>query len=146
MAESEAAVGERRGGWLIRYAFQQFIRQDPANPARGWGIFGKLSLWDGNPTPLRWSMNLGLAGSPPIATRQRDRFGLAYFRVSASKPLRNGLAPILELGPEQGAEAFYTFDAARGRVRATLTAQIVDPVIKSAKTAAFLGLRTLVRL
>jgi len=143
--ESEAAVGERRGGWLVRYAFQQFIRQDPANPARGWGIFGKLSLWDGNPTPLRWSMNLGVTGSPPIAARPRDRFGLAYFRVSASSALRNGLAPILGLGPEQGAEAFYTFDVARGRVRATITVQIVDPVIKSAKTAGFLGLRTLAR-
>ena len=143
--ESEAAVGQLRGGWLIRYAFQQFIRQDPANPARGWGVFGKLSLWDGNPTPLRWSMNLGVTGSSPIASRPRDRFGLAYFRVSASQALRSGLAPVVGLGPEQGAEAFYTLDAIGGRLRVTLTGQIVDPVIRSAKTAAFLGLRTLVR-
>lgn len=143
--ESEAAVGERRGGWLIRYAFQQFIRQDPANPARGWGVFGKLSLWDGNPTPLRWSMNLGITGSSPIASRPSDRFGLAYFRVSASPALRDGLAPILALGPEQGGEAFYTFDAVQGRVRVTAAAQVIDPVLKSAKTAVLLGLRTLVR-
>ena len=98
-----------------------------------------------NPTPLRWTMNLGVTGSSPIASRPRDRFGLAYFRVSASEALRNGLAPIIGLGPEQGAEAFYTLDAISGRLRETLTGQIVDPVIKSAKTAAFLGLRTLVR-
>lgn len=86
-----------------------------------------------------------LDGYATVDGRPRDRFGLAYFRMSLSEALRNGLEPILALGPEQGAVAFYTFDAARGRVRATLTAQIVDPVKSSAKTAAFLGLRTLVR-
>jgi hypothetical protein len=59
--------------------------------------------------------------------------------------LRTGLEPILAFGPEQGAEAFYTIDVFEGRVRTTLTAQIVDPVLKNVDTAVFLGLRTLLR-
>lgn len=143
--ESEAAVGQRRGGWMIRYAFQQFIWQDRDNPARGWGLFGQVSLWDQNPTPLGWSLTLGMTGAPPFAARPRDRFGLAYFRLSPSNVLRDGLAPILPLGPEQGAEAFYTFDVGGGRVRATLTAQIVDSARRAVDTNLFLGLRTLMR-
>ena len=143
--ESEFLAGERRGGWLIRYGFQQFLWQDQADPSRNGGIFGQLSLWDENPTPASWSMNVGVTGSVPFASRPRDRFGLAYFRVSLSSYLREGLRPILALGPEQGAEAFYTFDIFDRRVRTTVTAQLVDTARRRAGTAVFLGLRTLMR-
>lgn len=103
-----------------------------------------LGLWNGL-TPVSWSMALGLTGSLPLASRPRDRFGLAYFRISLSDVLREGLAPVLRLGPEQGAEAFYTFDAGNGRVRVTATAQIVDSARRAAGASVFLGLRTMLR-
>ena len=143
--QGEAAAGERRGGWLVRYAFQQFLWQDAAKPSRGGGLFGQVSLWDENPTPLRWSLNLGLIGSVPFASRPLDRFGLAYFKTSLSPVLRRGLAPLVVLGPEQGAEAFYTIDLFKGEVQATLTAQLVDPAPEAAETAVFLGIRTMLR-
>ena len=128
------------GGLHIRYGFQQFLWQDPQNTARGWGVFGHLGISNGMPEILDWSMTLGLGGSPPIASRPLDRFGLGYFRVSLTNRLVEGLAPLVALEDEQGVEAFYTAEVTHG-IRLTATGQVVDSLLKNGKTAVFLGMR-----
>ena len=92
------------------------------------------------PEILDWSMTLGLGGSPPIASRPLDRFGLGYFRVSLTNRLVEGLAPLVALEDEQGVEAFYTAEVTHG-IRLTATGQVVDSLLKNGKTAVFLGMR-----
>lgn len=138
--ESEAVLGERQGGWKFTYAVQQYLWTDPQNPARGWGVFGSIAIWQDNPLPFKWSATLGVTGSPPIAGRPSDRFGIGYHRMTLSPALREGLAFLLPIGSEQGVEAFYTVQIGR-HLRLTADAQWIDPFVRGADDAVFLGLR-----
>jgi len=138
--ESEVVLGERRGGFKFTYAVQQYFWTDPDDPKRGWGVFGSAAVWDDNPLPFRWSATVGVTGSPPIASRPNDRFGIGYHRMALSPALERGLAPILDIGDEQGVEAFYTLKFGK-RLRLTADAQYVDPFVRAAKDAVFLSVR-----
>ena len=139
--ESEQVLGHKRGGWFVKYGVQQYLWQDPANPARGWGLFGHIGAWDANPTPMQWSTTIGVAGSPPITSRPLDRFGIGYFRSSFSRTLRDGLEPILLLDDEQGLEVFYTAEIIR-HLRVTGNLQWVDSAVHDAERVLVWGLRT----
>lgn len=137
-----ATPSQRQGGWQARYAFQQFLWQDPAQPSRGWGVFGYASLWDGNPTLGRWSMALGVAGNPPFASsRPEDRFGVGYYRFSPSSTLKRGVEPVFPLSDEQGLELFYTF-AFSEHFLLTANLQFVDPAPRGYDNDVFAGIRT----
>lgn len=129
-----------RSGAHFRYGLQQYLWQDPGDPRRGWGFFGHVGVSTGTPDVLDWSATAGFAGSPPLAGRPRDRFGLGYFRVSLANIVVDGLAPLVTLQDEQGAELFYTAEVSP-RLRLTATAQLVDSLLRDADTAVFLGLR-----
>lgn len=139
--ESEAILGRKRGGWHVKYVVQQFLHEDPADPSRGWGVFGHIGTWDANPTPMQWSLTAGVTGTVPLQARPADRFGVGYFRSSFSRTLQEGLQPILVLGDEQGVEAFYTVEIVR-RLRLTATGQWVSPAIEGVSNATVLALRT----
>ena len=130
----------KAGGTQLRYAVQQYLWQDPADPRRGWGFFGHVGVSTGAPGILDWSMTAGIAGTVPAAARPHDRFGIGYFRFSLADRLVDGLAPVLPVGDEQGGELYYTAQIGK-RVAVTGYGQIVDPVIKGASTAVYLGLR-----
>lgn len=139
--ESEQVLGQKRGGWFVKYSGQQFLWSDPANPARGWGVFGHIGAWDANPTPMQWSTTLGVAGSPPIASRPLDRFGIGYFRSSFSRTLRDGLEALLRLDDEQGVETFYTCEVVR-HLRVTGNLQWINPSVRGVDNVVAWGLRT----
>lgn len=40
---------QKSGRWHAQYSFHQYIAQDRENPAHGWGVFGRIGLWDANP-------------------------------------------------------------------------------------------------
>lgn len=128
------------GGTHVKYAVQQFLWRDPANPNRGWGFFGHVGVSSGTPSILDWSMTAGIAGSVPIKSRPLDRFGVGYFRFSLTNRVENGLAPVLPVKDEQGGEIYYTAQISR-HVRLTANGQIIDPVVRGADNAIYLGLR-----
>jgi porin len=135
LASAVTAV-QQTGTWMISYGFDQFLVFDPDNPRRGWGIFGNISLTDGNPNPIRWFLNLGVSGKSPVPGRSADSFGMAYFYLGASAVLKN----LLPLRDEQGVELFY--DAAiTPWFRLTADLQAIDPSQLAADTSLLLGLR-----
>lgn len=136
----EGFVFDRKDSrWSLGYAFQQFLWMNPDAPGAGWGVFGQLTVSDGNPTPVDWSGLIGIAGNP-VRSRPKDKAGIGYFRQSFSGPLTNAIRPFLDLGDEQGIEAFYT--AQVGKVlRFTGNVQVVDPGDESKSTAVIFGLR-----
>jgi porin len=138
--EAEDVVDQTSGAWHIQYSFHQYLWSDPTEPARGWGVFGRFGLWDGNPTPFRWQAVLGLSGDGFNRARPLDRFGVGLFRTGLSDTLVEGLAPIVAYGNEGGGEAFYTFSLSR---HARLTANIayVDPAKTEQVRSIFAGLR-----
>jgi porin len=98
------------GYWYVSASVQQYLYQDPSNPAVGWGLFAEGSISDGNPNPIEWHFLGGLAGNSPIPGRQSDRWGIGYFYYGLSDDLIEGLGVAgLQLADEQGIEAFYNY-------------------------------------
>jgi porin len=132
------------GGWYASASFQQYLVQDPRNPARGWGLFGEIAFSDGNPNTLLWSTYFGVGGSSPFGGRPNDRFGVAFFHYQVSNVLRGELAPIFDLDSEQGVEAFYNF-AVTPWFRITADVQFIDPASGDFGDDIFAGVSTALR-
>lgn len=141
---TQPAVETRKGGWMVKYCFQQYLQQDAANPSGGWGVFGDLTVWDSNPTPLEWGMSLGIAGNPGIPSRPADRFGIAYYRFSIASDLVEAADPLLTLGAEQGVELFYTVQLARN-IGLTANTQWLSSAQSDVPNALHTGLRLTTR-
>ncbi len=93
--------------WTLYYGADQFIQVDADNPKRGWGVFARASLSDGNPTPVRYFFSAGVGGSSPIRRDQGDTFGIGWFLVGSSTEF--GPIPQALLGPQNGSgvELYY---------------------------------------
>jgi porin len=130
----------RSGSWVVTYGFDQFLYVDPADTTKGWGAFFNISLADQNTNPIRWFMNLGVAGESPFPGRSVDSWGLGYYYLGTSSVLRQTLGPFAPSGNEQGVELFYN---AAITPWFTLTADIqaVDPALFEARSAFLFGLR-----
>lgn len=102
--------------YTIYYGFDQYFKKYsgqrpgalPTKDARGWGMFGRASISDGNPTPLRYFLSLGIGGNSPLGDHS-DNWGLGWYFVGASNEF--GPLPRLLLDPQDGTgvEAFYNF-------------------------------------
>jgi porin len=130
----------RSGLFVITYGFDQFLVVDEEDPTKGWGIFGNISLSNQNTNPIRWFMNLGVAGESPLPGRSVDSYGLGYYYLQTSSVLRQTLGPFAPKGNEQGFEMFYN---------AALTPwfflmadiQAIDPALHGSRSAFLFGLR-----
>lgn len=136
----EGVPSPAAGGTHVKYSVQQFLWRDPANPKRNLGFFGHVGLSQGTPDILDWSMTAGIAGSSPIAARPLDKFGIGYFRFSMTPRVEAALQTLLPVNDEQGGEVYYTAQLGQ-HLRLTANAQLVNPVVRNAPTAAYLGLR-----
>ncbi len=72
--------------WTIYHGFDQYFVQFDEDSERGWGLFGRASLSDGNPTPVRYFFSLGLGGNSPFG--KTGATGLVSAGIS-SAPVRN---------------------------------------------------------
>ncbi len=134
----------KKGSWYVGFSMQQYLVQDPTNPARGWGVFGEITKADGNPNTLLWSTYVGVGGSSLIPGRPDDRFGLAYFRYGASGVLKDELAPIFNLTDESGVEAFYNV-AVTPWFRVFGNLQFIRPASGDFPKAVYTGLGSYVK-
>jgi porin len=95
-------------GYTVFYGFDQFVVQYSDDEERGWGFFGRASLSDGNPTPVRYFVSAGVAGDSPFKGWSRgDTFGLGWYYVGASAEF--GPVPQALFAPTDGTgvELFY---------------------------------------
>ncbi len=95
--------------YTIYYGFDQFVTLYSDKPQQGWGLFGRASISDGNPTPIRYFLSAGIGGNSPVRTAKGDTFGLGFYYVGASNEF--GPLPRAVLDPQDGngVEAFYNF-------------------------------------
>ncbi|MGQ0634519.1 MAG: carbohydrate porin [Planctomycetaceae bacterium] len=130
------SVVEQTGTWAVSYGFDQFLVVAPENSRKGWGVFGNLGVSDGDPNPIRWFLNVGLAGMSPVRGRSDDSFGAAYFYMGASTLLKT----LLPLRDEHGCELYYDL-AVTPWFRLTADVQAINPGQRAADSALVLGLR-----
>ena len=128
------------GSWCLAYNIDQALYVSPDDPERMWGVFGNFGIADNNPSPVRWFASAGISGASQIAGRQADSFGVAYFYLGVSEPLKD-LAPILlPLRDEHGVELYYNM-AITPWCQITPDLQVITPFRDRADTALLFGLR-----
>lgn len=139
-------IQTKDGYWYASMSMQQYLRQDPANPEVGWGVFGQVSVSDGNPNPINWSLIGGIGGRGGlVGNRDDDTWGVGYFYYGLSEDLKSGLDEVgLGLDDEQGLEAFYNL-AVTPWLRVTADVQWIDPATPNADDAVIAALRTQIR-
>lgn len=99
--------------WVMYYGFDQYVVQFSDNPGRGWGLFGRASVGDGNPNPIGYFLSTGLGGYSALGRTRGDTFGLGWFFAGASDQF--GPVPTALFGPcdGMGVEWFYNIQATR---------------------------------
>lgn len=137
-------VAPKSGSYFVGVSMQQFLIQDPGNPARGWGVFAEADKADGNPNTLEWSTYAGIGGNSLIPGRPDDRFGVAYFIYGASQDLKRELEPFFNLTDESGVELFYNV-AVTPWFRITGDLQYNRPASGDFPDAMYAGLSSYVR-
>lgn len=129
-----------RGSQSIVYGFDQAVFVSPEDPKRSWGLFGNLGLADTNPSPFRWSANIGIGGASLIPRRQHDTFGFGYFYLGVNDSLKQLAAVVEPIQDERGVEGFYNI-AATPWCHITADLQAVTPGRQRADDLLLFSLR-----
>jgi len=141
-----AVVDVKDNSWYLGWNFQQYLWQNPADPSRGWGLFGQAFIADGNPNQYRWFVNGGVAGTSPIPGRNLDRFGVGFFNTSFSQDLADSLNTLLDIDidDERGIEVFYNA-ALTPWFRLALDLQYIQPGVQDFDKAFVAGMSAQVK-
>lgn len=130
----------KSGSWCLTYNFDQAIYVSPDNPHRKWGIFGNLGIADDNPSPINWFASAGISGASLLKQRKADTFGIGYYYVGVSDPLKNLAPNLLPMQNESGVELYYNVQATPW-CQVTPDIQIIDPLLTRADSSFLFGLR-----
>ena len=131
----------KKGYWFTSYYFTQNLFQDVSNPERGWGLFGLYTLSDGNPTPIKWSMLVGLAGNNLLEGHEDDRWGVGFYHFGVSQQLLSSLQELNDpRKSEGGIEAFYNLSLTKWSYLSA-DIQIIEPWNPGAPIESLVSLR-----
>lgn len=124
--------------YTIYYGFDQYLQVYSQETKRGWGVFGRASISDGNPTPIRYFLSLGVGGYSPIGYRRGDTFGIGCYYTGASREF--GPLPRALFGPRDGVgvELFYNFQLTPW-MNLTPDFQFIKPEAGAIARNAYLG-------
>ena len=134
--EPEVPIALKSGSWSLRWNFDQYLVVDPCDSTRGWGVFGRAGLSDGNPNPIKWMVSFGVGGHSPLRGRENDRFGIGWYYGGASTEL----GPFFNPDDGTGVEVFYNV-AVTPWFQITPDLQIIDGGVPNSDTAVIFGLR-----
>ena len=132
--------------YTLYHGWDQYFSSSSEGPNRGWGVFGRASISDGNPTPLRYFVSLGIGGDSPFGGERGDTFGIGWYFTGASTAF--GPVPRLLFGPRNGTgvEIFYNFQVTPW-LNITPDIQFISPGAGAIANDAFVyGLRVNTRL
>ncbi len=127
--------------YTLYYGFDQFLVQYSDKPQKGWGLFGRASISDGNPTPLRYFLSTGIGGNSNLRCDRGDNWGIGWYYVGASNEF--GPLPRALFNPQdgQGLEMFYNFQV-NPWLNVTPDIQFIRPGNRAIAEDAFIyGLR-----
>jgi porin len=89
--------------WAFYYNGAQYILGDEP---RGWGLFLRFGVSDGDPNPVKWNIAAGIGGKGPFPSRDNDRWGAGVYYLDISN---TALLTRLKISSEVGSELFYNF-------------------------------------
>lgn len=131
-------IAEKEGSWALYWNFDQFLWEDPCDSTRGWGVFGRAGISDGNPNPIEWFLSFGVGGHSLLSGRPDDTFGIGWYYTGISDEFGPVVSSLLTDG--QGVELYYNI-AITEWFQVTPDLQIVEPNTIALDTAIIPGLR-----
>lgn len=134
------AAGEETGSWSLYANGYHALCVDSSDRSRHWGLFGQFGISDGNPNPIRFVANGGVAGRSMLSGRPLDTFGIGFFYLGLSSDFKALTAAVLPQQDEVGGELFYNF-AVTPWCRFTADLQVAQPSTKSFNTVILPGVR-----
>ncbi len=139
-------IARQDNSWALYYNFDQYLVVDSDDPAKGWGLFGRAAITDGNPNPIQWFLSFGVGGNSPISGREDDTFGAGWFINGVTDEFGPITTAVLQLDNGQGIEAFYNV-AVTDYMHITADLQLVEPAAQNrGETALVAGLRVKIDL
>jgi porin len=132
--------------YTIYTGFDQYLVQFRGKEKRGYGLFGRASISDGNPTPIRYFLSTGIGGYSPLNQKRGDTFGVGWYYVGASNEF--GPLPQAIFGPRDGTgvEAYYNFQVTP-MINITPDVQYIHPEASAIADDAFVyGVRMNIKL
>ena len=95
--------------WTLYYGFDQYLVQFAEKGSRGWGLFGRASISDANPTPIRFFLSAGLGGDSNLRPGKQDKWGIGWYYTGVSDQF--GPLPQALFAPRDGTgvELYYNF-------------------------------------
>jgi len=136
-------VGLKDDRYHFAYSFDQYLYQSKKDPREGVGLFGQLSISDGNPNWLYWMAFGGVGGTGLIPGRGLDNWGIGYYYAAPANGLQGLFTSTLRIRDEQGWESFYNFAMTPWLVLGA-DLQVIRPGRQN-NTAIFSGLRTVIK-
>lgn len=107
----------KRDAYTIYYGFDQYVQVFPGErrsplpikPPRGWGLFGRASISDGNPTPYDYFLSLGVGGDTRFGNDRGDAFGIGWYYNGVSDSFSPAVSTLLGRREGTGLEVYYKF-------------------------------------
>jgi len=124
--------------YTIYGGFDQYFQVYNSDSKKGWGMFGRASISDGNPTPVRFFLSAGVGGYSPLASRPNDQFGIGWYYVGASNQFGAIPQRLLGLQDGQGIEIFYNIQV-NPWMNLTPDFQIVNPEAAAIAGRSYIG-------
>jgi porin len=137
------SIDTKNSRHYFAYTFDQTLYQPSKDSKEGFGLFGQLSISDGNPSRLYFSALFGIGGTGLIPGRSRDNWGIGYYYDGPSRDLQDSLEPVLKIRDEQGMEVFYNF-AVTPWFTVGVDLQVINPSLGE-DIAVLPGIRSVIR-
>ncbi len=103
-------IARQSDSWGLYYNFDQFLYTNPNDETKGWGVFGRFGITDGNPNPINWFLSLGLGGNSLVPGRDVDSWGCGWYTNGISDDLGPVATTFLGTQNGQGMELFYNVE------------------------------------
>ena len=101
-------LATKPGTWMFSYNFDQYLWEP--EKGKGFGLFGRFAVSDGNPNFLHYFYELGVGGKGVGAKRPHDEYGFGGYYINVSHPtLTTPLGTRQFLRDEKGIELYYSF-------------------------------------
>lgn len=134
-------IATTAGSWVMWWSGAQYLYQDPSDPMKGWGLFGRAGASQGETNPIEHFFNFGIGGQSPLPGRENDQFGIGWFYNRFSNELGPIAVGLLDLrSSSSGVEIYYNY-AVTPHFLLTPDLQVIEPGTNRANTAFLLGLR-----
>lgn len=140
LPQAEIPVNEQDGSWCLYWNFDQYLVTYSEAPAVGWGVFGRAGIADNDTNPIESFFSFGFGGNSPIGCRQKDTWGVGWYRANTSNELGPIVTNLLDLSDGQGYELFYNV-AVTPFFNLTLDLQFIESTSGRFDTAIVPGIR-----